>query len=249
MSDDAGLEASGSAAVPSEKQSGENTQGLIMKNTFFMLVAQVLGTPLSMIVNAVMARHLGPGEFGYIYLAGTLATFGFLAVEWGQGGTIPAMVAIDHRRAGELVGTALVWRGFAILWVYPLVAGACFLLGYNTELQIALVLVFACNSLLSVSSVGSDTVLGFERTDIRALALVGQQFIMALVVIPTLLLGGRLRATLTAQIFGALLTCLFVWRMVIGAGVRKLSFRRETARSLLTGGIPILAMSLVMTLQ
>jgi O-antigen/teichoic acid export membrane protein len=248
MPDDA-LEVPDAAPVPSEKRSGENTQGLIMKNTLFMLVAQVLGTPLSMVVNAVMARHLGPEEFGYIYLAGTLASFGFIVIDWGQAGTLPAMVALDRGRAGELVGSGLLWRGFAIVFVYPMVAGICFLLGYNTELQIALALVFASSAILSATAAGSDTVLGFERTDIRALALVGQQFIMALVVIPTLLFGGRLRATLTAQIAGALLTGIFVWRMVVGTGIRKLSYRRETVRALLTGGIPILAMSLVMTLQ
>src|ERR1700760_4876880 len=32
--------------------------GLLFKNTMFMMVAQVMGTPLSMIVNAMIARYL-----------------------------------------------------------------------------------------------------------------------------------------------------------------------------------------------
>ncbi len=234
--------------VPAEARQSE-TQGLVLRNTLLLVVAQIIGTPLSVVVNAVMARRLGPEEFGYIYLAGTLAAFGFIVVDWGQGATLPMMVSRDRKRAGELLGSGLAWRALAMVLVYPVLAGACFALGYTKELQVALALVFVSSIILSVTAAGSDTVLGFERTDVRAYALVGQQLVMALVVIPTLLLGGRLRATLAAQVVGAAITCVLVWRAVLGTNFGRLSFRRETARAQLSGGVPFMALGLVIALQ
>src|SRR6266481_2317584 len=114
------------------------TQGLVLRNTMLLVVGQVLGMPLSIVVNAVMARHLGPEDFGYIYLATTFATFGFLLGAWGQSGTLPAMVAKDRGQAGVLLGTGLAWRAASSLVVYGVMAVGCLILGYSTEFQVAL---------------------------------------------------------------------------------------------------------------
>src|ERR1700748_3809103 len=96
-------EANANASVPSSPPIG-GAQARVARNTAFLMAAQVLGMPLSMTVNAVMARGLGPEDFGYIYLAQTLVAFGFLAVEWGQNGTLPSMIARDRTRIRGLVG-------------------------------------------------------------------------------------------------------------------------------------------------
>jgi O-antigen/teichoic acid export membrane protein len=229
--------------------SSRGSEGLVLKNTLVLVIAQVIATPLTVIVNAVIARTLGPADFGYMYLAGTFAAFGFVVIEWGQSGSLPAMVARDRPRAGEFVGSALAFRAVMLLVVYPLLALACRVCGYGTELQVALALVFVSSALVSVTAAGADTALGFERTDIRAYGMVGQQILMAATVLPTLLLGGRLRATLVATIAAALLTSLLVWRAVRRMSLGGISIRKETLRRQITEGVPYLALGLVMALQ
>ena len=61
-------------------------EALVARNALILFVGQVAVMPLSLLLNAVMARHLGPQDFGYFYLAGQFASFGFLVADFGLGG-------------------------------------------------------------------------------------------------------------------------------------------------------------------
>ncbi len=50
---------------------------LVVRNTIYLTLSQALTVPLAVLMNAMMARYLGPADFGFIYLAATLAGFGF----------------------------------------------------------------------------------------------------------------------------------------------------------------------------
>ena len=45
---------------------------LVLRNATWLVTAQLVAAPVSLLVNAVMGRYLGPGDFGTIYLAVTL---------------------------------------------------------------------------------------------------------------------------------------------------------------------------------
>jgi O-antigen/teichoic acid export membrane protein len=243
-----GASAEGAAGVLSPDNTGA-TGSVVLKNTLFLVVAQIIGTPLSVLVNAVVARRLGPEDFGTMYLATTFASLGFIAIEWGQGGSLPGMVARDRRKAGELVGSGLVFRGLMLLAVYPLIAAGFLVAGYGTAFQEALALVFISASILSATSAGTDTVLGFERTDIRAYSMVGQQIITAAIVLPTVFLGGHLRATLIAIIAATLIQNVVVWRAVLGTGLGKIKVSRATLQQHFREGMPFLALGIILALQ
>ncbi len=232
-----------------EQGQPKTTQGLVLRNTMLLVVGQALGMPLSIVVNAVMARHLGPEDFGYIYLATTFAGFGFLIGAWGQSGTLPAMVAKDRSQAGALLGTGLLWRGASSLVVYAVMAGGCYILGYSYEFQVALALVVVGCALGAMISAALDLIRGFERTDVTAVSLLGWQFLTAVLTIPTLLLGGRMRAVLIAQALAAAVTLVFVWRSVRLTNVGKLSVRSDTMKRLLAEGTPFLYLGLTLALQ
>src|SRR6478752_9191746 len=92
------------------------TRNLVARNTLYLTLSQVVTVPLAVLVNALTARYLGAESFGYIYLAGTFAGFGVLAVGWGHEGVLPAMVAQDRSLAGVLLGSSLASRvGAALL--------------------------------------------------------------------------------------------------------------------------------------
>ena len=75
-------------------------QTLVLRNALYLVGAQAVAMPLSILINVLMARYLGAAQFGHFYLAGTFVAFGFLFVSWGQNGTLPAKVARDHARSG-----------------------------------------------------------------------------------------------------------------------------------------------------
>jgi O-antigen/teichoic acid export membrane protein len=230
-------------------ESAKHAQGVVLRNTAFLVLAQLFGMPLSIIVNAAMARYLGAEDFGYIYLAQTFSGFGFLVVDWGQISALPAMVARDRSRARELLGSGLAWRLSAAVVVYGVLAGASHLLGYSVRFQVALSLVVLGATIATVTSAFQDTIRGFERADVAAYGLVAQQLLTALFVVPILLLGGRMRAALLAQAGVYAVVCVFVFMALRSVKIGALSVRLDTLRRLLREGSPWVFLGLVNALQ
>lgn len=226
-----------------------SAQGLVLRNAAFLVVAQVLATPLSLLVNVVAARSLGPDDFGRMYLALTFGSFALLFVEWGQGATLTAMVARERGRAGELLGSGLALRGLMLAPVALLLFVACAALGYDAGFLGVLALVLAALVCATVSSACQDTFRGFERTDFGAKSYVAWQLLTALVVLPTLLLGGRLTAFLVAQAACAAIGALVLLRCLPPMGVPRLLVRGPTMRGLFVAGTTFLVFNLILALQ
>jgi O-antigen/teichoic acid export membrane protein len=233
-----------------EQTAGDQALGrLVAKNTFYLTASQALTVPIAILVNAALARFLGPATFGFIYLASALSGFGFLIVNWGHENALPALIARDRGRAGALLGSSIAWRvGFSVL-VYALLALGCMLLRYGPEMQWALGLTFVITGFASLIGACKDTIRGFERTDIPAYVHVGQQFLTALCVVPTLFLGGRLRMSLFVQIPVSALVLVLIWRTLRPVGVGGLSFHRTELNSLMKVGTPFVFLGLATALQ
>jgi O-antigen/teichoic acid export membrane protein len=222
---------------------------LVARNTLYLTASQAMTVPLSVLVNALTARYLGAETFGYMYLAGTFCGFAILGVGWGHEGVLPAVVAQDHRRAGALLGSAFAWRAALAVVVYPAMALLCHLLGYGSELQWALALTFLGSVLTSCVAACKDTIRGFERADIPAYVHLGQQFLWALLVVPVLLLGGRMRGVLLIADATLMVVLAWILRTLRAVGVGKLLIERSALRSLFFGGTPFVLFSLAMALQ
>ncbi len=156
----------------------------------YLAAAQVLTIPVSVILNALYGRYLGAAEFGLLYLAGTMCGFGVLVVEWGQQGVLPALIARDRSQAAGLLGTGFAWRAAAACVVYLFLAALSFMLGYGSLFQWILALMFLGLLMNSVAGGYKDSIRGFERTDIPAIAHAAQQFLLLLTVLSVLLLAG-----------------------------------------------------------
>lgn len=224
-------------------------QRVVLRNAMFLIGAQVLTMPLSVVVNAIMARSLGPEDYGYIYLASTFIGFGFLAVEWGQAGTLPAMVARDRSSSGKLLGSGLLWRLATSVLMCVLLAGLCVALGYGRAFMLVLALMLPTAIVATVISACSDVVRGFERTDVTAYTQVGAQLLGVSLVIPTLLLGGDLYAVLIAQFVAGAIPLPFVWRALKPVGVNSLSFQSDTLKRLVVDGFSFMSFSIAIALH
>lgn len=224
-------------------------QRLVIRNTLYVVTAQIIVTPLTVLMNAVMARQLGPAQFGQLYLATTLASLAFLFVEWGQGGALSGSIARDRSRAGLLLGSSLAWRGMASLLAGLLLIGGCVALGYDYTFLSVLALTLLVSLLGTFSFACHDVYRGFERTDFGAITYVGWQLLNAAVVIPLLLLGGGLHALLWAQMACAAVGGAVMWRSLKPMGVPGLQVEFTALRELLRTGTPFLIFGLVLALQ
>jgi O-antigen/teichoic acid export membrane protein len=234
-------------AEPSAEQHA--TRRVVARNTLYLTASQAVTVPLAVLTNALTARYLGAEAFGYIYLAGTFAGFGSLAVGWGHEGVLPALAAQDRSLAGALLGSSFAWRAALGIVVYVALAALCRFLGYGAELQWALGLTFFGTVLTSFVAACKDTIRGFERADIPAYAHIGQQFFWALLVAPVLLLGGRMRSVLVVTIVTQVVVLIAVLRTLRPVGVGKLNVQRSALKSLFVGGTPFVFVGVAMALQ
>lgn len=221
----------------------------MLRNTLFLVVAQLITTPLGVAVNGVMARYIGPAEFGRLYLAATFCSFGFLAVDWGQTLTLPGLVAKDRSRSGVLLGTALAWRMTIAPLVATILCVGALALDYEREFAVVLALVALGQIIFSVTSAVQETIRGFERTDVMAYSQVGGQILSGVASICVLVVGGDLRSVLVVQAVCALLVLGVVWRVMSAVGVASISFDKPTLRTLAKDGAPLMMFGLAMLLQ
>ena len=226
-----------------------SARSVVARNAAVLMAAQALGTPISMLTNAVMGRYLGAAEFGQFFLASTYAGFGFLFVEWGLGAVVPAEVAKNHARAGTILGSALLWRVPAAPVAAVALALIAFLLGEHASFQMTLSLFCLTTALSLIWRTCGDAVRGFERTDVAASSQVAGQLLTAALVVSTLLLGGRLHASMVARAAAAAIILIPVWRVLRTIGLRPLVVRAAETRRLRKEGTAFLTLGLVLALQ
>ena len=247
---DAGVSTDNSARPPGVKRvQGAATGNLLLRNTAYLTLSQVVTVPLAILMNAVAARYLGPVAFGYAYLAWSFCSLGFLAVGWGQDSVLPAVVARDHQVAGITLASSLVWRFVVALAVYVVLALGCYALKYPAEVQWAVGLTAVVLTLTYFNAAYKYTIRGLERTDIPALAHVGEQVLATVFVVLVLLLGGGLRACLTAQALAAAATIATLWQTRRFAGIGELTVSWDTMKMLFVSGTPFAIFGIALALQ
>jgi len=222
---------------------------LVARNMAALVVAQFITTPMSVLVNAVLGRKLGASDFGAIYLVTTMLAVGFLLVEWGGLGQVAAEVARNRSAAPSIFGTGLALRVLLVLGLLACLGPFAALMGYDPVVRMAL---WLCAIRLGITSLGSlcnSVIRGFERLRWHAFAAIFGSLIDAALVIPTLLLGGDLRAALTAQIIGASVTLLVQISLVIRLKIGKPRLSRGAVGMLLGGGFGFLVLDVILKLQ
>lgn len=227
----------------------QTTQGVVVRNTFYLTLGQIAGMPLSIASSAILARYLGAAAIGYMYLASTFNSVGNLAVDWGQSGALPQLVAQDRSRAGVLLGSSLVWRLGSSLIVLVLLLLSARLLGHSVDFLPVLALMALCYFFSTISSACQQTIIGFERTDVSAYRQIIEQFAGLVIILPIVLLGGGLHATMAGSAASVFLGMLYAWRSLRSVGVTRLTFESKVLRRLLAQSTPFAFTSVVSVLQ
>src|SRR5229473_2331000 len=242
----AGTEPEG--AAPLEAPAPARAGALVARNMLALVFSQFVTTPVSIVVNAVLARSLGSADFGIIYFANTVLLVAFLFVEWGSQ-FLAGEVARNRSKAGELFGAAAAQRLAFSAIVLLLIPRASSLLGYDRRVEIVLLLCAGRMAIASIGSVCSAMYRGFERLSWNARTAVFANVLEASVLIPTLLLGGRLRAALVAQLVAASIATAVQIALVVRLGIGRPQFKPGAIPGLLRGGLGFLVLDLVLRLQ
>jgi len=213
-----------------------------------LVFSQFVTTPVSMVVNAVLARSLGAADFGVIYFANTTLLVAFLFVEWGSQ-FLAGEVARNRSEAGKLFAAAAVQRLAFSAIVLLLIPGAAALLGYDRRVQTVLLLCAGRMAIGSIGSLCSAMFRGFEKLGWHARTTIFGNVLEASVLVPTLLLGGRLRAALIAQLVAASVTTLVQIALLLRLGIARPRLSPRVIGGLLQGGLGFLILDLVVRLQ
>jgi O-antigen/teichoic acid export membrane protein len=221
---------------------------LVARNMLALVFSQFVTTPVSMVVNAVLARSLGAADFGIIYFANTVLLVSFLFVEWGSQ-FLAGEVARNRGEAAKLFGAAAVQRlAFAAI-VLMLIPRVSALLGWDPRLQTVLLL---CAGRMAIGTIGtlcSAVFRGFEKLSWHARTTVFGNLLEASILVPTLLLGGRLRAALVAQLVAAFVTTSVQIALLLRLRIGRPRFELRALTGLLKGGLGFLVLDLVVRLQ
>jgi O-antigen/teichoic acid export membrane protein len=242
-------EVGSASGASTDSGAAANQPAGLVRNTLYLTLAQAVTIPISVAANALAGRYLGSKDFGYMYLASTLCSFAVLPLEWGQQGSLPALVARDRANAATYLGTSLLWRALLTLPIAGALAVFCAAFGYETDVLWAVELSFMGSLLNSIAGGFKDTIRGFERTDIPSYAHVAQQVLYLLAIVPVFLLGGKLRALLLAYVFAGFVITVYLRRALSAIGVPRLEARRNALKQLFSGGTPFVFFGLAMVLQ
>lgn len=227
----------------------QSDQRIVLRNTAYLGIAEILTVPLSVLLNAFLGRYLGPANLGHIYFATTLCSAAVLFISWGHSGPLPAAIALDHSSAGKLLGSSLAFRtATSVLAIALLLAGAS-ALDFPVERRWAIGLIFATSVLGAFQSACQEAIRGFERMDIAAYTRVGSQLLAAGLVIPVLVAGGGLRVTLLVQVLAGAAVLIMIMRTLRPVGVGRLVYDRGAITRLTRDGTPFVFFQLVLVLQ
>jgi len=234
--------------APAEAASQVRASGLVARNMLSLVFSQFVTTPVSIVVNAVLARSLGAADFGIIYFANTALLVAFLFVEWGSQ-FLAGEVACKRSQAGELFGAAVTQRLAFASTVLLLIPPASAVLGYDARVKTVLLLCAARMAIGTVGSACSAVFRGFERLSWHARTAVFGNVLEASVLIPTLLLGGRLYAALIAQLVAASITAAVQIALLVRLDMGRPRFTFRAVKELLRGGVGFLVLDIVVRLQ
>ncbi len=226
-----------------------NSRAIVSRNALWMLVAHVLTSGLSFITVPLMARWLGSADYGTMYLAGTIAAFGAMAVECGQDGYLVIAAARSNERAPELIATSMLLRlGLGVVGAL-LLEIVLRVLGYDSITRLLAFLVYVSQLLASISTAAMAVVKGLEKMGFNAWMQVFNEMLHTVLLISAISIGWRMKGICGVEIATTAGTLLLGLRIVMRMRLFPGRPRAATALELLKGGVPFFLWTSVIALQ
>ena len=228
---------------------GVRRHGGMVRNIIHLGLGQIATTILTILLNALLARTLGPADFGLLFLVTSIATFVYVVVDWGYGSLIIRETARFPGRSGELLGSALAARTAVALVACAVAVGTTWLLGYDVRTRVltgTLILAWLPQYLgLSFGWVFR----GRERMDRDAALNVALKLSTLIGSVACIALGGRLLGLMVTWSLAGCLTLAIAVLMYRHLRLPAIRATLSSARSLLRDGTPLFAVSLAVAVE
>lgn len=221
----------------------------MVRNVIHLGLGQVATTLLTILQTAMLARLLGPAEFGQLFLVSSIAIFSYVVIDWGHGSLIIRETARNPERAGNLLGSAFALRAGSAVVVCVAAVTATWLLGHDqrTQLLVAVLIVAWLPQYLGLSF--GWVFRAHERMDRDALLNVMLKLITLVGSAICLVLGGHLFGLMFAWAVAGILTAGIGMAIYRSLELPRLSATLSTARELLHEGAPLFAFALVTAIE
>ncbi|HSQ65926.1 MAG TPA: flippase [Polyangiaceae bacterium] len=221
----------------------------VARNAFYLVLGQVATTVLAILMSAALGRSLGASDFGLYFLVVSMAAFAAVLLEWGQLLFVVREVAREPGRAPSLLGTALVLRLAGAAAVSGPTWLAARALGYDSK-TCAYAVAFIWSSLPFALSQACGLIFrAHDRMGLDATVSVLNKAAIVTLTVLALQLRTGIPGVMVAQAIAGFLAFAVAVRFYRRLRAGRLSASWKTAREMLAGGAPIVAMTAVVAIQ
>jgi O-antigen/teichoic acid export membrane protein len=224
-------------------------RGGMVRNLVHLGLGQVATTILTILLTAMIARTLGPPDFGLLFLLNSIATFAYVVVDWGHGPFIVRETARHPDRSGDLLGSALAVRTAAALVACAVAVATTWLLGYDMRTRLLTGAMILCLLPQSLGLSFGWVFRGRERMDRDAVLNVVCKLATLIGSFVCLALGGRVLGLALASSVAGCVTLAVGIAMYRRLRLPTILATMSTARELLRDGASLLAMSLAVAIE
>lgn len=212
----------------------------IVANVGWRALADVGSKIASLALFVVMARELGPGQFGVYTYALALVTIVTALGSFGQGTILVREVARDRSRLQEYFGNTLALR--ALMSAPVLVATILLIAAAGADRTTVLVVALLGTAVIVELQTHTcmATYQAFERLSLIPIVVIGQRLFTAVVGIAVIFRGGDVIAVAAIYLAGSALTsAIAFWLLARYVWSPRIEIDPSRWRSLLSAAVPV----------
>lgn len=218
------------------------------KNVVVSVATQLLGWALTFSVTLFLPRYVGSVGLGELALAAAVVALVGVLVPLGTSNVLVKEIARDPRRAGELLGAAVLLRVPLGIGAAAVVIGLGYVMGYPAVTRALIAIAAAGMVVGSVNDAFVAALQGQERMSRAGASLLAEKFVLAAGIITLITLRAGLPMIAAAAIFAG----------TVGLGINAAAFRqilptlrlptRAALTTLVLAGMPFMGWTVFRTL-
>lgn len=219
----------------------------IRNNLFSLASAEIFTKLLGAFMYFILARYLGPREFGVYSVATSFSIIFGLISGLGIDSYIVKEIARGPERTQVLFDNGVILKMLGGLLAFLLAVSFCFILSYDSTTRWAII-IFSCTLFFSSLTGLYDSIFrGLQRMEFSAMISIGRSVLSVMIIITMILFRQSILMIVSAHVITGIVLSLFLYLFVVRTKFCRFSFNisRSDSYELLKGGLPFIATGVV----